>query len=165
MTKGYTYEHQREDRGSGIVAVNSYGPVGELTRITAEARRYAKAELGIASGPVSSGGISGWRDNRICETQTIFVARKQSARSSLKTSAPSAADWFLEIIVAPTGGDTDYDHRYFKGPELDESDWREVAQELADEAGAELLEFTAEVTPQGRHGGKGTEMDVKKAKP
>jgi hypothetical protein len=106
----YVYRHEAEDRGHGIVAIYSYGPAAEHTKLVREAAQVMKTEYGV-SGAVSSGGISGWLseapggspDTRVCETQTIFLSSARLPRdytcrvcgtaTTLEVSESDLADW------------------------------------------------------------------------
>jgi hypothetical protein len=167
----WKYHHEFEHRGSGIVAIYSYGPVGEHDALVAEAKRVMRARFGV-SGAVGSGGISGWpqddqpelRELRIVETQTIFCIDAVGGpnRKKPREVAPSVADWHVGYIV-----DVGQDYLghgevnlYFTGPLLDEDEWRELVDRLVCEGALEaaptedratVLELKVSALSQGRY--------------
>jgi hypothetical protein len=171
--KRWTYEHEFEHRGSGIVAIYSYGPAEEHDKLVAEAKRVMRDRFGV-SGAVSSGGISGWPDRRptpdpnwrtaTVETQTIFSidAHGGPNRKKLKEVAASAADWHAAYVV-----DIEQDYlgdgevnRYFTGPLEDEDTWQELVDQSLCEAlvdgypeadRATVLDLVVRAVPQGRY--------------
>lgn len=168
--KPWKYEHEFEHRGSGIVAIYSYGPAGEHEALVREAARVMRDRFGV-SGAVSSGGCSGgghyakadgtasnpdWRKHTE-ETQTIFcidaVAGKNRPR--IKQCAPSQADWHLNYRLDWDGqdyaadGDVDV---YLTGPLEDETDfWTEKIQEWCGDSVVEIEEITLRAVQQGRY--------------
>jgi hypothetical protein len=115
----FTYRHEAEYRGHGIVAIYSYGPADEHTALVREAAKVMRSEYGTRSA-VSSGGISGWlgeakggsADTRVCETQTIFHAERQphdytcqvcAKTTTLEISKAHLAEWkagaFIQSVM------------------------------------------------------------------
>jgi hypothetical protein len=171
--KPFKYEHEAEHRGSGIVAIYSYGPAREHDALVAEAKRAMHDRFGV-SGAVTSGGISGWPDRRptpdpnwqtaTVETQTIFCIDAVGGpnRPKMKEVSASGADWHAAYVVDV--GQAYLGHgevnRYFTGALEDEDDWRErldkdVCEALADDAPeadtAAVLELKVRAVPQGRY--------------
>jgi hypothetical protein len=167
--KRWTYEHEFEHRGSGIVAIYSYGPVGEHDKLVAEAKRVMRDKFGV-SGAVSSGGISGWPEDgstgesRTVETQTIFCIDAVAGpnRKKPKQIAPASADWHVAYIV-DVGQDYLGDgevNMYFTGPFLDPEEWQELVDKLVCEGALEeaptadratVLELKVSALSQGRY--------------
>lgn len=167
--KNWTFNHEFEHRGSGIVAIYSYGPVGKHDALVAEAKRVMRDRFGV-TGAVSSGGISGWpqdggsRDDRTVETQTIFCIDAVAGpnRKKPKQTAPASADWHVGFIV-DVGQDYLGDgeaNLYFTGPLLDADEWQEVVDRLVCEGALEennradkatVLELKVRALSQGRY--------------
>lgn len=166
----WKYHHEFEHRGGGIVAIYSYGPAGEHDRLVTESRRVMRDRFGV-SGAVSSGGVSGYPENRpvsdhnwrsaIGETQTIFCIHAVGGpnRPKLKEVSAHRADWHLSYTVDVRQdylGDGEV-NRYFTGPLEDEDTWRELVDRSVCEAlgpqdpGARVLELTVRATPQGAY--------------
>lgn len=164
LSKGRTkYRHQFEHRGSGIVAIYSYGRSGDHGAIVREAGRIMRDRFGV-SGAVSSGGISGWPkdahkgsadyNDRTVETQTIFCIHAVGGpnRPKLKQVAPGQADWHLNYTLdngQPYLADGDVD-AYFTGPLEDEEFWTGKILEWT-EGGGEIVELTVRALAQGRY--------------
>lgn len=171
--KGAKYRHQFEHRGSGIVAIYSYGRSGDHDAIVREAKRIMKASFGV-SGATTSGGISDWPkdgyegsadyNDRTVETQTIFSidAHGGPNRKRPKQTPPSGADWHVEytVDIGPDYlGDGEV-NLYFTAPLLDEEEWREVVDRLVCEGAleeartadrAKVLELKVHALSQGRY--------------
>lgn len=167
------YHHEFEHRGSGIVAIYSYGPAGEHDALVRSSRAMMRKHFGV-SGAVSSGGVSGYPEHRktpdpdwrtaICETQTIFCIDAVGGpnRPRMKEVSASEADWHVAYVVDVDQaylGDGEM-NRYFTGALEDEDEWRErldkdVCEALADdfpEANtAAVLELKVRAVSQGRY--------------
>lgn len=150
------YRHEFEHRGHGIVAIYSYGPAGEHDALVKSATQLMRQRFGV-TGALSSGGISGYPENRptpdpdwmtaICETQTIFCIDAVGGpnRPKLKACPPAKADWVLECQTDTEDEFTE--PAYFTGPLENGNVWREIA---AGVAGAGVRIMRAEVTaPSG----------------
>lgn len=156
------YRHDAEHRGYGIVAIYSYGPVGEHEQVVREAARVMRDRFGV-DGATTSGGISDWpqdehRDpanpnNATIETQTIFSidAHGGPHRRRTKQCAPSGADWHLNYLLdngADYAADADVDV-YFTGPLLDGEEWAEKIAEWTENTPVER--FRVRALAQGRY--------------
>jgi hypothetical protein len=169
--KPWKYTHEFEYRGSGIVAVYSYGPVREHEKLVAESKRVMRDLFGVAEA-VSSGGISGWpqddqpelKELRTVETQTVFSidAHGGPRRPKPKQTAPSGADWHVAYIVDVGQaylGDGEV-NMYFTGPLLDTEEWQALVDKLVCEGALEeaptadkatVLELKVSALSQGRY--------------
>jgi hypothetical protein len=167
------YRHAAEHRGSGIVCIYSYGPLGEHDSLVRSAAQIMRKRFGV-SDAVSSGGISGWpqdehsggpANNRTVETQTTFCIDAVSGpnRKRPRQVSPSGADWHVAYVVdlgqSYLGdGETDL---YYTGPYLDEEEWQELVDRMVcdsmseeehrtlDKAG--ILNLTVRALSQGRY--------------
>jgi hypothetical protein len=161
--KRWTYEHEYEHRGSGIVAIYSYGPAGEHSKLVAEAKRVMRDRFGV-SGAVSVGGCSGYPSDGLIETQTIFCIDAVAGpnRKRPKQTAPASADWHVAYIV-DVGQDYLGDgevNMYFTGPFLDAEEWQELVDRLVCEGALEeaptadratVLELKVSALSRGRY--------------
>lgn len=167
--KPWKYEHEFEHRGSGIVAIYSYGPAGEHKALVREAKTVMRNRFGV-SGAVSSGGCSGGGhyakpELRIVETQTIFSIHAHSGpnRPKPKQASPSGADWHVRYIVDVGqdylgDGETDL---YYTGPLLDAEEWQELVDRMVCDGLSEaeqrrvnratVLELKVSALPQGAY--------------
>lgn len=165
------YHHEFEHRGSGIIAIYSYGPAGEHDALVRSSRAMMTKRFGVGQA-VSSGGVSGYPERRptpdpnwrtaIEETQTIFCVHAVSGpnRPKLKEVSARQADWHAAYIV-----DVDQDYLgdgevnlYFTGPLEGENTWRELIEARLSEALGEMQtrratvrELTVRAVPQGRY--------------
>lgn len=173
----WTYHHEFEHRGYGIVAIYSYGPAGKHEALVREAQRVMRSRFGVAEA-VSSGGCSGggyyaqkdgtakhpdWRKHTE-ETQTIFSIDAVSGpnRRKPKQVPPREADWHVGYIV-DAGQDCLGDgevNLYFTGPLENEEAWRTwvdraVCEALEDDrkgsGRATVLELKVSALAQGRY--------------
>ncbi len=167
--QAFRYRHAAEHRGYGIVAIYSYGPVGEYGQLVQEAKRAMRDLFGVR-GAVSSGGISGWPKDehsgsaitgeRTVETQTIFCVHAVSGsnRPRLKIVNPSVADWHLSYIVDVSQdylGDGEV-NLYLSGALEGEETWLDKVRELVSETlekgeKAAALEVTVRALRQGKY--------------
>lgn len=164
------YHHEFEHRGHGTIAIYSYGPAGEHEALVRSSRAMMRKHFGV-DGAVSSGGVSGYPENRptpdpdwqsaICETQTIFSidAHGGPNRPRMKRCAPAKADWHLACIV-DAGQDYLGDgemNEYFTGPLEETEDWTERVRIMLAEDGlapgerATVLELEVRALSQGRY--------------
>lgn len=163
------YHHEFEHRGHGIVAIYSYGPAGEHEALVRSSRAMMRKHFGV-SGAVSSGGVSGYPENRptpdydwqsaICETQTIFCIDAVGGpnRPRVREVAPAKADWHVAYVVDRGQsylGDGEV-NRYFTGPLEDAEIWEEkIRGDICDALGrdrqATVLELKVRALSQGRY--------------
>jgi hypothetical protein len=157
----WIYHHEFEHRGSGVVAIYSYGPADEHDALVRESRNVMRARFGVAQA-VTSGVVS--YPGPVAETQTVFCidAAGGPDRPKMRQASPVQADWHVSYTV-DTGQGCLADgavELYFTGP-LDDADlWRMwvdrvVCEALADDRHgprrATVRNLEVRAVPEGRY--------------